>query len=54
MNDDSLFEFPSDFPIKAMGRDTPHFKQLVIDLVAVHATFDAEAPGFVTDATITS
>jgi putative lipoic acid-binding regulatory protein len=43
MNDDSLFEFPSDFPIKAMGRDTPHFKQLVIDLVAVHATFDAEA-----------
>jgi putative lipoic acid-binding regulatory protein len=42
MTKDSLLEFPTSFPIKALGRDEPAFKQTVIDLVAVHADFDAE------------
>jgi putative lipoic acid-binding regulatory protein len=40
MTDDGPFEFPTEFPIKAMGRDTPEFRQLVIDLIAVHVMFD--------------
>ena len=35
MSDDP-FEFPTSFPIKAMGRDTPVFRQVVIDLIAAH------------------
>ena len=42
MNDDELFEFPTSFPIKAMGRDAAQFRQLVIDLIATHAEFDSE------------
>jgi putative lipoic acid-binding regulatory protein len=41
MSDDP-FEFPTSFPIKAMGRDTPVFRQVVIDLIAAHAQFDIE------------
>jgi putative lipoic acid-binding regulatory protein len=40
---DDLFEFPTTFPIKAMGRQAPEFRQTVIDLVALHAEFDSEA-----------
>ncbi|MCP4001036.1 MAG: DUF493 domain-containing protein [Gammaproteobacteria bacterium] len=40
MNDTTLIEFPSAFPIKALGRDTPEFRQTIIDLVAEHARFD--------------
>ena len=40
MNEESLIEFPTSFPIKALGRDTPDFRQAVIDLVAVHAEFN--------------
>ena len=44
MNDEtpaeSLLEFPSAFPIKALGRDVPHFRQTIVDLVAAHAEFD--------------
>lgn len=40
MNKESLLEFPTEFPIKAMGRDEPGFAELVIELVAIHAQFD--------------
>lgn len=40
MTRDTLIEFPSAFPIKAMGRDNDEFRQAVIDLVACHAEFD--------------
>lgn len=35
--DDSPFEFPCDFPIKAFGHDTGDFDQLVLELVSQHA-----------------
>ena len=38
----SLLEFPTDFPIKALGRDDPEFRATIIELVAAHAEFDAE------------
>jgi putative lipoic acid-binding regulatory protein len=38
----SLIEFPTAFPIKALGRDVPVFRTTVVELVAAHATFDAE------------
>lgn len=34
---DTLLEFPSDFPIKAMGHNRDDFRQLVIDLIRPHA-----------------
>ena len=34
---DSLFEFPCDFPIKAIGRDHGDFRALVISLIERHA-----------------
>ena len=43
MNDTSLIEFPTAFPIKALGRDEPEFRTTVIKLVAAHASFHAEA-----------
>lgn len=47
MNDDAdnatLIEFPTTFPIKALGRETPGFRQTIIDLVAIHARFDPES-----------
>ena len=36
MNDETLLEFPCDFPIKAMGRDTPEFHATVRELVEAH------------------
>ena len=39
-NDKSLLEFPTSFPIKALGRKNSNFKQTVIDLIAIHAEFD--------------
>jgi putative lipoic acid-binding regulatory protein len=42
MTKESLLEFPTSFPIKALGRDEPAFKQTVIDLVAAHADFHSE------------
>ena len=35
--DDSPFEFPCDFPIKAFGQDTADFEELVLELVSPHA-----------------
>lgn len=32
----SLLEFPCDFPIKAVGVDTPEFRELVVTLVDRH------------------
>jgi putative lipoic acid-binding regulatory protein len=42
MNDETLIEFPSEFPIKALGRDEPGFARQVMELVAMHAQFDAD------------
>ncbi len=36
---ESLIEFPTAFPIKALGRDAPAFREAVIQLVAEHAEF---------------
>jgi len=35
--DESPFEFPCDFPIKAFGHDTGDFDELVLELVSEHA-----------------
>lgn len=35
--DETLLEFPSDFPIKMMGRDQPGFRDAAIALVEQHA-----------------
>ena len=37
MSEESVLEFPCDFPIKMMGRDTPEFRQLARALVENHA-----------------
>ena len=42
MNDTTLIEFPTSFPIKALGRDKPEFRQTIIGLVAAHARFDPD------------
>jgi hypothetical protein len=34
---DDLFEFPSDFPIKVMGRDSESFRTLTLAIVEKHA-----------------
>lgn len=34
--EDSLFDFPCDFPIKAMGKATDDFDSLVVSLVRKH------------------
>ncbi len=36
MTDETLLEFPCDFPIKMMGRDTPEFRATVRELVEKH------------------
>lgn len=42
MNDDSLIEYPSDFPIKIMGAAHPDFAQTMLAVVLAHAPdFDA-------------
>jgi len=43
MNETSLIEFPTAFPIKALGRDEQKFRKTVIELVAAHAKFDDES-----------
>ncbi len=40
INKESLIDFPTAFPIKALGRDTPDFRQAIIDLIAAHAEFN--------------
>ena len=40
---DTLIEFPTAFPIKALGRDEPDFRAAVLEIVATHATFDADS-----------
>ncbi len=35
--EDTLFEFPCDFPVKAFGHDTGDFRDLVMGLVQQHA-----------------
>ncbi len=37
MNEESLLQFPCDFPLKIMGSGSPDFRQLVVDLVSRHA-----------------
>jgi uncharacterized protein len=37
MNDETLLEFPCEFPIKMMGRDTPEFHTMARKLVEKHA-----------------
>jgi uncharacterized protein len=40
--EDSLIEYPSDFPIKIMGASHPEFAQTIVELVLQHAPdFDA-------------
>jgi len=36
MNDETLLEFPCDFPIKMMGRDTPEFHSTTRELIEKH------------------
>jgi putative lipoic acid-binding regulatory protein len=36
MNDETLLEFPCDFPIKIMGRESPEFRALARSLVEKH------------------
>lgn len=36
-NDESLLEFPCDFPIKAFGADDGEFEAAVVELVRTHA-----------------
>jgi putative lipoic acid-binding regulatory protein len=33
---DTLIEFPCEFPVKMMGRDTPEFRATVLALVELH------------------
>ena len=37
MSDETIMEFPCDFPIKMMGKDTPEFIDTVRSLVERHA-----------------
>ena len=37
MTDETLLEFPLDFPIKIMGEDTPEFRQIARSIVEKHA-----------------
>lgn len=37
MSDDTLLEFPCDFPLKVMGRKADDFAALVVGLVESHA-----------------
>ena len=39
---ETLLEFPTPFPIKALGRDEPAFKETVLALIAALAEFDPE------------
>ena len=37
MSDESAIEFPCEFPIKMMGRDTPEFRDTAVRIVESHA-----------------
>ena len=37
LTEESLLQFPCDFPIKAMGHSGPDFQQLVIGIIERHA-----------------
>jgi hypothetical protein len=37
VNEESPLKFPTEFPVKIMGRDTPEFHAAVGDIVARHA-----------------
>jgi putative lipoic acid-binding regulatory protein len=39
---ETLLEFPTSFPIKALGKDVPEFHAAVVEIIAVHAQFDLE------------
>jgi putative lipoic acid-binding regulatory protein len=39
---ETLIEFPTAFPIKALGRDEPAFRAAVLEVIAAHATYDPE------------
>jgi putative lipoic acid-binding regulatory protein len=36
MSEESVMEFPCEFPIKMMGRDTPEFRATALSLVEKH------------------
>lgn len=38
--EESPLVFPCRFPIKAMGRDDPDFRERVLKTIAAHASFD--------------
>jgi uncharacterized protein len=40
---DTLIEFPTAFPVKALGRDVPDFRSAVLEVIAAHAQFNPES-----------
>ena len=42
MTNESIIEFPTSFPIKALGKDEPGFRKTVLDIVATHVSFNHE------------
>jgi putative lipoic acid-binding regulatory protein len=43
MSEESVFEFPCDFPIKVVGRAEPGFESVVVEIVSGHvAKVDAD------------
>jgi putative lipoic acid-binding regulatory protein len=36
MSDETLLEFPCDFPVKVMGREADDFQAMVLELLAPH------------------
>ncbi|MBT8048447.1 MAG: DUF493 domain-containing protein [Xanthomonadales bacterium] len=40
----TLFEFPCRFPVKAMGRSSDDFEQIVLDIVLAHAGLWQDEP----------
>ena len=36
MSEESLLEFPCDFPIKVMGKDSPEFRAMALALIESH------------------
>ena len=36
MSKETVFEFPCDFPIKMMGRNTPEFRMTAISIIEAH------------------
>ena len=43
MSKETVFEFPCDFPIKMMGRNTPEFRMTAISIIEAHTgTVDDE------------